>query len=330
MLLPYGRTRFRWGPLYVVEHGRGVDGAGRSARRRSPQALDAARGQPGAVGDARPEGGAAARARDSRPPSRRGPQHGRAAERETGDVELEASAGAITPGKRVRYRSAKASPARSCRPASRSSCRASAASRCSCNRAADRPELPDQELTYISAPIALDGRTVGAVGIDLRFKADRDYNRTVEVPRRRRVDDRAGGQGAPADRGRPAAAGRREHAPAAGAEGALRLLEPRRHQRADAAGLRADRAGGAHQHDGAAARRVGHRQGADRARHPLQLAARQEAVHQGELRGAAARSDRVGAVRLREGRVHRRARARRRGASSWPRAARCSSTRSAS
>ena len=39
--------------------------------------------------------------------------------------------------------------------------------------------------------------------------------------------------------------------------------------------------------------------------------------------------DRVGAVRLREGRVHRRAGARRRGASSWPRAARCSSTRSA-
>ena len=40
-------------------------------------------------------------------------------------------------------------------------------------------------------------------------------------------------------------------------------------------------------------------------------------------------ADRVGAVRLREGRVHRRADARRRGGSSWPRAARCSSTRSA-
>ena len=48
------------------------------------------------------------------------------------------------------------------------------------NRAADRPELPAQELTYISAPIALDGKTVGAIGIDLHFKADRDYNRTVK------------------------------------------------------------------------------------------------------------------------------------------------------
>ena len=40
-------------------------------------------------------------------------------------------------------------------------------------------------------------------------------------------------------------------------------------------------------------------------------------------------ADRVGAVRLREGRVHRRRSSARRAASSWPRAARCSSTRSA-
>jgi Nif-specific regulatory protein len=50
----------------------------------------------------------------------------------------------------------------------------------SLSRAADRPELGAQELTSISAPIALDGRTVGAVGIDLRFKPDRDYHRTVK------------------------------------------------------------------------------------------------------------------------------------------------------
>src|SRR5438093_2521413 len=48
------------------------------------------------------------------------------------------------------------------------------------NRAADRPELPAQELTYISTPIALQGRTVGALGIDLHYKADRDYHRTVK------------------------------------------------------------------------------------------------------------------------------------------------------
>src|SRR6185369_8796170 len=48
------------------------------------------------------------------------------------------------------------------------------------SRAADRIELGAQELTSISAPISLDGRTVGAVGVDLRFKADRDYHRTVK------------------------------------------------------------------------------------------------------------------------------------------------------
>jgi Nif-specific regulatory protein len=48
------------------------------------------------------------------------------------------------------------------------------------HRAADRPELPNQELSYISTPISLDGRTVGALGIDLHFKADRDFHRTVK------------------------------------------------------------------------------------------------------------------------------------------------------
>ena len=50
----------------------------------------------------------------------------------------------------------------------------------------------------------------------------------------------------------------------------------------------------------------GHRQGADRPGDPLQLAALGQAVRQGELRGAARHADRVGAVRLRERRVHRR------------------------
>ena len=48
------------------------------------------------------------------------------------------------------------------------------------NRAATRPEPPHQELTYISVPITLDGATIGAIAIDLRFKPDRDYHRTVK------------------------------------------------------------------------------------------------------------------------------------------------------
>ncbi len=197
------------------------------------------------------------------------------------------------------------------------------------NLAPRRPDNVKQELSFICVPIMLNRTAVGALAVDLRFKAERDYDSSVKffgivssmIAQALNVQ-RTG-------RGRAAAAARREHAPAAGAARALRLLQHHRHQRADAADVRAGGAGRADQHHGADPRRVGHRQGADRARHPLQLAAREEAVRQGELRGAARHADRVGAVRLREGRLHRRAAPARRGASRWPRAARSSSTRSA-
>ena len=59
-------------------------------------------------------------------------------------------------------------------------------------------------------------------------------------------------------------------------------------------------------------RRNGHRQGADRRRDPPQLAARGAQLRQGELRGAAGEPARIGAVRTREGGVHRRRQAARR------------------
>ena len=58
-----------------------------------------------------------------------------------------------------------------------------------------------------------------------------------------------------------------------------------------------------HPHPG----RERHRQGAHRQRHPLQQQAREGAVHQDQLRRDPEGPDRVGAVRLQEGRVHRRA-----------------------
>ena len=48
------------------------------------------------------------------------------------------------------------------------------------SRAADRAELATQELTYISVPIVLTRKAVGALGVDLKFKADREYDRTVK------------------------------------------------------------------------------------------------------------------------------------------------------
>src|SRR5436190_4581464 len=46
------------------------------------------------------------------------------------------------------------------------------------HRASRRPELPEQELTFICVPIVLNRKTIGALAVDLKFKADRDYDRT--------------------------------------------------------------------------------------------------------------------------------------------------------
>jgi Nif-specific regulatory protein len=99
---------------------------------------------------------------------------------DTGEVAVEASAGAITPGRRARYRLGEGITGQVVQSGKPIVVPRVSREPMFLHRAAERPELPEQELTYISAPICLDGRTVGAVGIDLRFKADRDYHRTVK------------------------------------------------------------------------------------------------------------------------------------------------------
>jgi Nif-specific regulatory protein len=99
---------------------------------------------------------------------------------QTGDVEVEASAGAIQPGKRVRYRLGEGITGRVVESGKPIVVPRVSREPMFLHRAAERPELPQQELSYVSAPITLEGRTVGAIGIDLRFKADRDYHRTVK------------------------------------------------------------------------------------------------------------------------------------------------------
>ena len=47
-------------------------------------------------------------------------------------------------------------------------------------RTSDRPELHGQEITFICVPILLNRKAVGALGADFRFKAERDFDRTVK------------------------------------------------------------------------------------------------------------------------------------------------------
>jgi Nif-specific regulatory protein len=48
------------------------------------------------------------------------------------------------------------------------------------NRASKRPELAEHELSFICVPIILNRKAIGALAVDLKFKADRDYDRTVK------------------------------------------------------------------------------------------------------------------------------------------------------
>mgnify|MGYP003694718863 CR=1 FL=1 len=111
------------------------------------------------------------------------------------------------------------------------------------HRARAAPELSHQELSFVCVPISLNRRAIGALAIDLKYKPERNFERStkflgvvasmiaqaVKIHRLIEEDKRT--------------LGRRERAPAAGAARALRLLEPGRQQRADAPDLRAGHAG---------------------------------------------------------------------------------------
>ncbi len=96
--------------------------------------------------------------------------------------------------------------------------------------------------------------------------------------------------------------------PAAARAGAARPRDPRQ-LGTDPALEAADRAGGADQRLGADHGRERHRQGTRCAPDPPAEQARRRAVRRGELRSDPRGADRVGAVRSREGRLHRRDRA---------------------
>jgi Nif-specific regulatory protein len=47
-------------------------------------------------------------------------------------------------------------------------------------RTSERPELPKEEISFISVPILLNHKAIGALGVDFRFKAERDFDRTTK------------------------------------------------------------------------------------------------------------------------------------------------------
>ena len=174
------------------------------------------------------------------------------------------------------------------------------------------------------------GRAAGTLAIELPFDVRARQRADGQGAPHRRGHDLPGAPDPAAGEARAAAAGRGEHPAPPGAARALRVHQPRRQQRADAAGVRAGGAGRRHRRHRADPGRERHGQGADRPRAAPPLAARGQAVRPGQLRRAAGDPGRVRAVRPRaRARSPARRRAGRAG-SSWPTAARSSWTRSAS
>ena len=151
-----------------------------------------------------------------------------------------------------------------------------------------------------------------------RAAADRDHDRARhrrerdrgDAPRRLRLpaeavrDRRAAGRDQP--RARPPAAAHRAHLPDSRTRRRLQQLRHGRPQPADAGTEQDGGAGRAHEEHGADHRRDGNRQGAGGAGHPLPQLAARDAADQGELRGDSRSAARIGAVRPRARRVHRR------------------------
>ena len=99
---------------------------------------------------------------------------------QTGEVAMEASAGAIDPDRPVRYHLGEGITGEVVQKGQPIVVPQVSHEPRFLKRAAERPELAHQELTYICVPIPLDGQTVGALGIDLHYKPSRDYERTTK------------------------------------------------------------------------------------------------------------------------------------------------------
>jgi Nif-specific regulatory protein len=99
---------------------------------------------------------------------------------DTGDLHIEAADGLIKPGTKARYQIGEGITGRVVQSGKPIVVPRVSREPMFLGRAADRPELPHQELSYLCVPIVLNRKAAGAIGVDLKFKPDRDYDRYVK------------------------------------------------------------------------------------------------------------------------------------------------------
>ena len=102
---------------------------------------------------------------------------------ENGDLEIEAATGLTTDGRRAKYQLGEGITGRVVESGKPIVVPQVSHEPLFLNRAAQRKELNQHELSFICVPVTLNRKCVGALGIDLRFKKDRDYDRSVKFLR---------------------------------------------------------------------------------------------------------------------------------------------------
>jgi len=102
---------------------------------------------------------------------------------ETRELHIEASSGLSATGARARYRLGEGITGRVVESGKPVVVPQVSREPLFLNRAAERKNLGKQELTFICVPVIIDRKATGALGVDLRFKKDRDYDRAVKFLR---------------------------------------------------------------------------------------------------------------------------------------------------
>jgi Nif-specific regulatory protein len=98
---------------------------------------------------------------------------------DSGDLQIEASSGLTPEGRRASYRLGEGITGRVVESAKTIVIPQVSREPMLLNRAAPRKDLKE-ELSFICVPIVVDGRGIGALGVDLRFKKERDYVRSAK------------------------------------------------------------------------------------------------------------------------------------------------------
>ena len=99
---------------------------------------------------------------------------------QTGDVRIEASAGAITPGQRVRYRIGEGITGEVLQTGKPIVVPRVSKEPEFLNRMPRRADAARHELSFICVPIAVQRTTAGTLAVDLKFKPERDYESSVK------------------------------------------------------------------------------------------------------------------------------------------------------